>query len=204
MHKQGSQEWLDARLGMLTGSRLARALAKTGKGWSDKRAGVMFELLAEQLTGESADSYVSKDMQWGRDYEADARRMYEVTTGNMVSECGLIEHPTIKGLGASPDGLIDDDGLLEIKCPKTTTHLQYIYAGVVPEAYTLQMDLQLLCTQRKWCDFASYDPRMKLEDQMSFIIRYEPSADHLKSVEDQCVVFLAELAALRQTIEGKQ
>ena len=204
MHKQGSQEWLDARLGMLTGSRLAGALAKTKLGWSASRSKVMFELLAEQLTGLSDDVYVNKEMQWGRDYEADARRMYEVTTGNMVTECGLIEHPTIKGLGASPDGLIDNDGLLEIKCPKTTTHLQYIFSAVVPEAYLLQMDLQMICTQRKWCDFDSYDPRMKLEDQMSFIIRYEPSAEHLKSVEDQCVVFLAELAALRQTIKGKQ
>ena len=205
MHKQGSQEWLDARLGILTGSRIADALGKKKSGgWLQSRENLLYELIAEQLTGKSADAFVSKEMQWGRDYEPDARRMYEVNTGNIVTECGLIMHPRIKGLGASPDGLIDKRGMFEAKCPNTTTHLRYIVGAIVPTDYTFQMDLQLLCAEREWVDFESYDPRILLEDQMSFIIRYEPSSDHLKSVEDQCVVFLAELASLRQTIEGKQ
>ena len=116
MYKQGSPEWLSARLGILTGSRVAAALTKLANGnWSQSRDSVMFELLAEQLTGQREEVYVNKEMQWGRDYEADARRMYEVNSGALVDECGLILHPTIPGLGASPDGLVGLEGLLETK-----------------------------------------------------------------------------------------
>ena len=203
MHKQGSPEWLQARLGVLTGSRAAAAFTRLAKGgWAKSRESVMYELLAEQLTGQREEIYVNKDMQWGRDYECDARRMYEVCSGNMVDECGLILHPTIDGLGASPDGLVETDGALELKCPKTTTHLKYICAGVVPEEYIFQMDTELVCAQRKWCDFVSFDPRILQLEQMYFCVRYQPSAEYLAAFENDCRVFIAELDALKGKITG--
>jgi len=157
---QGSDEWFQARLGKVTASRIGDVLAKTKTGWGASRYSYMGELIAERLTGRPNESFTTAAMQWGKDNEAKARAAYIFKYDREVTEVGMIEHPRMEGLaGASPDGLVED-GLIEIKCPSTITHLDTISSGNVPTRYMLQMQWQMECTQREWCDFVSFDPRL--------------------------------------------
>jgi putative phage-type endonuclease len=157
---QGSQEWLDARLGKVTASRIGDLLSKTKSGWGASRYSYMGELIAERLTGRQNENFINAAMQWGKDNESKARAAYEFKFDKLVTEVGMIEHPRLLGwAGSSPDGLVED-GLIEIKCPSTITHLDTISSGNVPTRYMLQMQWQMECTQREWCDFVSFDPRL--------------------------------------------
>lgn len=164
---QRSDEWHTARIGKISASRVAglSAKPKTGKALN----ATLLEILAERLTGTKQEIYVNKAMQWGIDNEAGAISAYENLTGEFVVGCGFIEHPTIPMSGASPDGLIGDDGLIEIKCPESTTHLNTLMTQQVPSEYLAQITWQLACTARKWCDFVSYDPRMPEHLQLCVI-----------------------------------
>lgn len=193
-HPQGSPEWLAARVGLVTASRVADILATTKSGPSASRAGYMGELVAEQMTGVSAaPTFMNDDMRRGTDLEPDARFTYEINTGLVVSQIGLVLHPTMKA-GASPDGLVGEEGLIEIKCPRTHVHISYIEGGKAPAKYLPQMGWQLVCTGRRWVDFASYDPRMPEALQL-FVARYEPSMEELKALEVEVAKFLAEVDA---------
>jgi putative phage-type endonuclease len=193
-HPQGSPEWLQARVGIVTASRVADILATTKSGPSASRAGYLGELVAEQLTGQSAASiFMNDDMRRGTELEPDARFAYEINTGLVVAQVGLVLHPTMKA-GASPDGLVGDEGLVEIKCPRTHVHIGYLEGGKPPAKYLPQMGWQLVCTGRRWVDFASYDPRMPEALQL-FVARYEPSMDELKALEAEVSKFLAEVDA---------
>ena len=167
---QGSAEWKALRAGKVTASRIADMMAKTKSGWGASRANYAAQLVAERLTGEVAESYTNAAMQWGTDHEADARVAYEFRTDASVVEIGFVEHPTIPMTGASPDGLVGDDGMVEIKCPNTATHIEWAVAGKVPPEHRLQMQFCMLCTRRDWWDFVSFDPRMP-EGQQLFIRR---------------------------------
>ena len=157
---QGSDEWFQARLGKVTASRIADVLAKTKTGWGASRYSYMGELIAERLTGRPNESFTTAAMQWGKDNEDRARQAYVFRYDRQVEETGFVEHPRLEGLaGASPDGLVED-GLIEIKCPSTITQLDTISSGNVPTRYQLQMQWQMECTGRKWCDFISFDPRL--------------------------------------------
>ena len=131
------------------------------------------------------------------DHEDEARTRYEDETGELVDLVGFIPHPSIEMFGASPDGFVGTDGLLEIKCPNTVTQIRRVKAGVVPEEYKAQMQVQLLCTGRKWVDFVSYDPRIQgdYERFQFFVIRYEPTKEELKDTERKCIEFLEEVEA---------
>lgn len=192
---QRTPEWHLSRLGCLTGSRIADAMDYTKKGEGAKRINYRLELLAERLTGIATPFFVNQAMQWGIDTENAAREAYEAETGELVIEVGFIRHPILDWAGASPDGLIGNDGLVEIKCPNTTTHLSTILTGEIAEKYKLQMTWQLLCTQRKWCDFVSFDPRLPEELQL-YITRYKPSAEELLSVDMQAKEFLESVELL--------
>jgi putative phage-type endonuclease len=157
---QGSPEWFAARCGKLTASSIADAIAKTKTGWGASRANVMARLIAERLTGAPGESYQNKEMQWGSETEPLARDAYEFYADVDVEQVGFIVHPTIAESGASPDGLVGADGLIEIKCPNTATHIDTLLGESIPGKYTLQMQWQMACTGRKWCDFVSFDPRM--------------------------------------------
>jgi putative phage-type endonuclease len=157
---QGSDEWLQARAGRVTASRVADVMAKTKTGASASRVNYMAQLISERLTGQPADGFSSAAMRHGTETEPEARAAYEMLTGADVVEVGFIPHPTIDGFGASPDGLVGDDGLIEIKCPNTATHIETLLAEKVPSKYNTQMQVQMLCTDRAWCDFVSYDPRL--------------------------------------------
>lgn len=193
--QQGTEEWLSARRGRITASRMSAIMAKGRNGApSTTRAACMGELIAEYLTGRSADTYTNADMQRGTDLEPSARAAYEVATGQMVREVGLVLHPKNERFGASPDGVVGDDGLLEIKCPRTHVHIAYTLSGKPPAEYLPQMAWQAACCGRKWVDFASYDPNMPERLQL-FVVRYVPDPAYITELEQEAEAFLAEMMA---------
>lgn len=205
--QQRTKEWFQARLGCLTASNAWRVLARTRKGEkTSEYQKYMDELLAEIVSGESIPHPTTPAMQWGIDHESDARGRYELETGNIVTECGFIRHPTIPNLGASPDGLVGEDGLVEIKCPTVAKTVTRWKDNVVPEEHRAQMIIQLACTGRKWCDFVSYDPRFKgeFEKMQFFLKRFQPEQAEIDSAVAACDEFLKELyskiADLRSTL----
>lgn len=181
------------RLGKVTASRLNDVMAtlKSG-GEAATRKNYRAQLIAERLTGVKADSFTNGAMQWGADNEPIARAMYEVSRGVDVEQIDFVEHPSILMSGASPDGLIGEDGLIEIKCPNTATHIDYLLAGIVPTEYRNQMLWQMECTGRKWCDFVSFDPRMP-DDLQIFVIRYELDCNKLDELRNGVIQFLSEV-----------
>lgn len=191
--QQQTPEWLEMRHGAVTASRVADVMAKLKNGGEAAvRASYKAELLCERLTHLTYEHYVSPSMQWGIDNEPLAKASYEIATGFAISSGGLAMHPKIKWLMASPDGLVHDDGLVECKCPNTSTHLDYILAGVVPPEYHWQMLCQMACAERKWCDFVSYDPRLPDSLQL-FIRRLEWDGERIAKMEQEVEKFIAEI-----------
>lgn len=192
---QGSAEWRAARAGKLTASRLSEALAKTSKGWGASRANLIAELVAERLTGITSEGFNSEAIRWGHEKEPDARAAYEMWANVDVAQVGFVEHPTIAMSGASPDGFVGDVGLIEIKCPNTATHIETLLSGAVPLKYSLQMQWQMACTGRLWCDFVSFDPRMP--GDMQLLVKRIPrlAPDAMSDLEQQARDFLAEVDA---------
>ena len=159
--EQRSDDWYQLRLGKLTASRMAEAIAPgRAKGtWGAPRARYMAELAIERLTGKSYGSFTgSHATRQGEDREPDAVASYEFITGNTVTPCGFVEHHKVKGFGCSPDGLVDDDGCIEIKCTEPYAHLRTIVDDTIDKKYVAQMMGQLVCCERQWCDFISYCP----------------------------------------------
>lgn len=197
---QGSEEWFAARAGKVTASRVADVMARTKTGWGAGRANYMAELLCERLTGQVAERFTNAAMQWGTDTEPQARAAYEFMTGRDVTEIGFVDHPTIAMSGASPDGLVSDDGLVEIKCPNTATHLETLLSEAVPGKYRIQMLWQIACTGREWCDFVSFDPRLPADLQL-WTTRITPADGEIEAMEAAVIEFQRELdekiAALR-------
>lgn len=191
---QGSPEWHAMRLGRVTASRIGDVIAKTKSGASASRGNYLAQLVAERLTGEAAESYTNAAMQWGSEQEASARAAYAFFTASTVTEIGFAEHPTIAMAGASPDGLVGNDGLLEIKCPNTATHIETLLGGTIPGKYQAQMLWQMACTGRAWCDFVSFDPRMPADMQL-FIKRMPRDETRIADLESEVRRFLAELEA---------
>lgn len=199
---QGSPEWFAIRVGKVTASRVADVVAKTKTGWSASRANYMAQLIAERLTGDPAETFTNGAMQWGTDTEPQARRAYAFYTDATVTEVGFVRHPTIGNSGASPDGLVGDDGLVEIKCPNTATHLDTLLGQTVPAKYVTQIQWQIACTGRAWCDFVSFDPR--LPEAMSLFVQRVPRDDAMiAELEAQVVEFLSELDAKMSALRAK-
>lgn len=201
---QGSAAWLDARRGRITASGIANVLAVLKRGGeSAERRNYRISLIAERLSGRSEDHYVSPEMAWGSEFESFARAAYEVEIGVMVDTAGFILHPHFDFAGASPDGLIGDDGGLEIKCPKTTTHIRWLLAGKVPEEHQAQMFWNMRCCERQWWDFQSYDPRLP-DGLKTFVVRLERDEQRLAEIEEEVVRFNNEVeqtvAFLRQRV----
>lgn len=200
---QGTPEWLKLRLGKVTASRVADVMSK-GKG-SAESAGVRnyrAQLVCERLTGTVEETYTNSAMQRGVELEPIARECYEFVSGNTVEQVAFVDHPTIPMSGASPDGLIGDDGLLEIKCPNTATHIEYLLCGEPPAAYTKQMTWQLACTGRKWVDFVSYDPRLP-EDLQLFVVRFRRDEGDIKEMEAAVIEFNASVDKMIEELMQK-
>lgn len=191
---QGTAAWLAARAGCLTASAIADMLAKTKTGEAASRANLRARLVAERLTGMPTETYQSDAMKWGTENEPFARAAYEIESGVMVEQTGLVMHPEIQFAGASPDGLVGEDGLVEIKCPNTSTHIEYMLMGEPPKKYQPQMLWQMECTGRAWCDFVSYDPRMPAELQL-MVVRFERDDERLLELREEAVRFLGEVEA---------
>lgn len=189
---QGSPEWFAARLGRVTASRIADLTASTKSGWSASRKNYMAELVAERLTGVGAAGFTNAAMQWGTETEPQARAAYSFIHDAEVSEVGFVGHPHIPMAGASPDGLVGDAGLIEIKCPNTATHIETVLGAEVPGKYVSQMQFQMACTGRRWCDFVSFDPRMP-ENLRLFARRVNRDEDVIAAIEEAVRVFLAEV-----------
>jgi putative phage-type endonuclease len=192
--EQKSEEWFKARLGKVTASRVADVLAKTKTGYSASRDNYMAQLVVERMTNTQAESFTNAAIQWGTDQEPFARAAYEVQQNVLVDETGLVDHPTIEMAGASPDGLVGEDGLVEIKCPNTATHIDTLLTQTVPGKYITQMQFQMACTGRQWCDFVSFDPRMPTKAQL-FVKRVQRDDSFIKEMESEITKFLAEVTA---------
>lgn len=192
--EQGGEEWVAARLGKVTASRIADMLARTKSGWAASRANYAAELVTERLTGIQTDSFKSAAMQWGTDVEPAAKVAYEFWREAVVDQVGFIDHPTIPMAGASPDGTVGADGLVEVKCPLTATHIATLLDAKVPSRYVLQMQWQMACTGRAWCDFVSFDPRLP-EEMRLFVQRVHRDDDKIAEVENEVVLFLNEVDA---------
>ncbi len=201
---QSSAKWLADRCGYLTASRFADALAISKRDGKPLKArlDLVDTLIAERVTGDTIGIGQTPAMAWGAENEEFARDAYEAETGHMVTLSGFVPHPEIAWLGASPDGLVGTDGLIEIKCPNTTTHLRRVRAGVVPEEYKPQMLLQLLCTGRAWCDFVDYDPRLddRFEHLRLFVVRYKPTQAERDEALEAAKAFLDEVEKEMQAL----
>jgi putative phage-type endonuclease len=202
---QGSAEWFAIRCGKATASKICDIVATTKGGWGASRKNYAAQLIAERLTGTPADSFSNPAMAWGTEKEPEARRAYSFREDVDVAEIGFVLHPSIQMSGASPDGLVGDDGLVEIKAPNTATHIDTLLSEAVPAKYITQMMWQMACTGRKWCDFVSFDPRLS-EPMRLFVKRVYRDDAEIDRLEKLVSAFLTEvdvtLSALRGKYEG--
>lgn len=194
---QGSAEWHTIRLGKVTASRVADVIAKTKSGPSASRKNYLAELALERLTGQQTESYTNAAMQWGIDTEPQARLAYEFHRNVDVVQVGFVPHHSIADTGASPDGLVANIGLVEIKCPMPATHMETLDKGAVPSKYLTQMQWQMACTGREWCDFVSFDPRFPAHMQF-FVERVKRDDEVIHAIETEVTDFLNEL---RETVD---
>lgn len=190
---QGSEEWRLARVGSLGASRVADAVAKTKSGYGASRSNLMAELICERMTGQPAPTFINAAMQHGTETEPEARDAYCFYTGNAVDQVGLIRHPKIEQSHASPDGLIGEDGMLEIKCPQPAAHLETLLSQKIPEKYVTQMMWQLACSGRQWVDYVSYSPSFP-ENMRLFIKRLPRDDKRIAELESEIAAFLLEMA----------
>jgi putative phage-type endonuclease len=197
--EQRTDEWFEARLGKATASRFKDIMTTVKYGEAAAVRNYRAQLVAERLTGSKEETWTSPAMQWGIDYEPLARLRYELASSSEVEECGFFPHPELQA-GASPDGLIGEDGLLEIKCPNTATHIDSLKAQDVPKLYYWQVMGQLWVTGRKWCDFVSFDPRMPANAQL-FIKRVVRDEAAITDLEEAIRNFLMDVDREEQFIK---
>jgi len=204
---QGSPEWLQLRCGRVTASRVCDVVAKTKSGWGASRTNYMAELIAERLTGCPAPAFVNEAMRWGTEQEPYARQAYAERLGLDVFETSFVPHPEIPMAGCSPDGLVSDDGLVEIKAPNTATHLDTLLGSGIADKYHLQMQFQMACTGRQWCDFVSYDPRLPASMKL-YVERITRDESLILQLEEAVSEFVTEIdrkvAALRERYEQRE
>lgn len=191
--KQGSQEWLDLRLGKITASRMKDLLTNGIRGNPSKTAeSYMIELIAEKLSGQPKQFFENDAMRWGTETEPQARAMYELETGHDVAEVAFIVKNEF--VGVSPDGLIGENGMLEIKCPTTATQIKRALSDNYHADYKAQIQCQLWVAQREWCDFLSFDPR--LDGPASFLIeRVERDEKFITEMSEKTDVFINNMLA---------
>lgn len=196
--EQRTEDWYKARLGKVTASRVASVLAKKD---SATRADYLTDLVLERLTGNPTEMFVSSAMQWGTDTEPQARMAYEAHTNNLVDEVGFIDHPSITNFGCSPDGVVGEEGLIEIKCMSSKNAIETLIAGKAPTKYIPQMQTQMAVMNRQWCDFVSFDPRLP-EDLQLFVIRVNRDDEYIAKLEEEVTAFLEEVESTVIKLKG--
>ena len=200
--EQGTDEWKAARAGKVTASRINDILAKVKTGEAADRRNYRAQIVAEIMTGVPQEtSFYSAEMKWGNEQEPYARAAYEMRKNVLVDQVGMVLHPTIERCAASPDGLVGDDGLVEIKCPLPANHIDYLLGGVAPAKYQNQMLWQMACTERQWCDFVSFDPRMPEEFQL-FVVRFRRDEERIKAMEAEVEEFLLSAMQVIDKLRG--
>jgi putative phage-type endonuclease len=199
---QGTDAWFALRLGKVTASRVADILAKTKTGASASRQNYLIELALQRVTGTFEQSFTSQAMQDGVDREAQARVLYEVTTGEFVDQAPFIDHPTIQGFGASPDGLIQEKGMCEIKCRNNANHWEVIKTGEIPKKYWIQQQAQLSCSGREWNDYVGYNPNFPEKSQL-FVKRVYRDGEFIMFMEAEIKQFLNEVETEVNLMENK-
>lgn len=193
--EQGTEEWHKARLGKVTASSLYKVLAKTKNGYGIDRQNYLLQLILERVRQEKTDSYTSADMLWGIEQEPFARAAYEAAKEVMVEEVGFIQHPTIEMAGASPDGVVAPNGIIEIKCPSSKTALEcWLSNSLVDKKHFAQVQWTMCCTNSQWCDYIVFDPRLPKDAQL-FIHRVERDDEWIKQAEKEVIKFLEEVEA---------
>ena len=200
--EQRTEEWFAARLGKVTASRVADVLAKIKSGESASRKNYKMELVVQRLTNKVGESFTNAAMEWGTEQEPFARMAYEAHTGTFVKEEGFVDHPTIEGFGCSPDGIVGE-GLIEIKCPNTATHIETVLENKAPSKYIPQMQCQMACTGAKWCDFVSFDPRVP-DDLQLFVVRVDRDQEYIDAMEVEVKQFLSEVLDLFNQLKARQ
>lgn len=200
MIEQGSPQWIKERIGRLTASRMGDVMdvTKAGKAGAARMA-YLRQLVAERMTDTAQEFFVTAAMQWGIDNEQAAADAYEEASGEILERSPFVLHPTIEHFGASPDRLVGDDGLIEIKCPATATYVEWRQTGEIPARYQWQMLAQLACTRRGWCDFVAFDPRVVYGPRL-WVKRFEPDAGRISECEDGARAFLAEVDAVFRAV----
>ena len=189
---QRTEEWFAARLGKVTASKVADVMAKTKTGYAASRETYITQLVLERITKTKAEGFTSQAMQWGIDQEPFALAAYQIYCGWDTQTVGFVPHPTIEMAGASPDALVNDDGLVEIKCPESKGMVETLLTQKVPQKYYAQMQFQLACTGRKWADYCVFDPRMPEKAQL-FVARIDRDDRYIGEIEAEIVKFLAEV-----------
>ena len=189
---QGSPEWFAERLGKVTASRIADVAARTKTGYGASRANYMAELIIERLTGQKAPAYENDAMRWGSEQEALARLTYAFLNDVEVELAGFVSHPLIADCGCSPDGYVGALGLVEIKAPNTATHIDTLLTDAIADKYVKQMQFQMACTGRAFCDFISFDPRLPPSMQL-WAKRIDRDDTLISELEGEVRMFLAEL-----------
>lgn len=197
---QQTPEWFLARVGKATASRVKDIVAKTKTGAAASRKNYAVELALERLTGSKKEGFTNAAMQFGIDQEPIAKLAYESRTGRLIEDVGFIDHPTIPMSGASPDGF-SGEGLIEIKCPNSATHLDNLLRGSADPEYLPQMYWQMAVTGRPWCDFASFDPRFPEHLQLA-IYRVNADAQKIKELENEVSQFLTEVDLIVEKLNG--
>ena len=201
--KQGGSNWLSARAGRITASRVVDVLnfRKDGKPGSD-RLNYLAELVCERLTGKATDHYVSDAMEHGSETEQFARADYEVTTGNDVDQVGMVIHPAFDFFSCSPDGLVGEDGLVEFKAPTSITHYKWLLAGEVPEQHKAQVYSGMAICEREWGDFMSFDDRYP--EELKWFIKRLPWDDaEIEKIESAVLQFNSEVEQMIANLRAK-
>lgn len=197
--EQGSDRWKQLRCGQITASRAKDVIAMTKKGEAANRRDYRTEILVERLTGVPVEQYVSKEMLWGKQQEPFARSAYEIYAAVFVDQVGFVVHANIPFFGCSPDGLVGDDGMIQIKCGNRTTHLAWMQSGVVPIEHIPQMLAELAVTGRKWIDFVSYHPEFPEHLQL-FVRRFARNEKLIAGMESEVVHFHQECESVLQSL----
>lgn len=201
MIEQRTEEWFQQRLGKVTASKVADVMATTKSGYAASRKNYMMQLLCERLTGNRDEVRANSAMIRGTELEPFAMISYEAITGTLVDEAPFVDHPGLSGFGASPDGLVGKSGLVEIKCPNTAQHVEFLRTGKIESRYDWQMRAQMACTDRDWCDFASYDDRLPEQLQIK-IVRVERCREKEKQMLAEIEKFLSELESIQSELEA--
>ena len=193
--EQRTEEWFAQRIGKVTASRVADVMATIKSGEAATRKNYRMQLVCERLTGKKEESFTNSHIERGIELEPVARSMYEINNNFFVKEVGFIEHATIPMSGCSPDGLVGDDGLIEIKCPTVANHIESITGlpvGTVPSKYIPQIQWQMACTGRDWCDYVSFNNELPDNLQL-FVKRVYRDDEYIANMEKEVIAFLGEV-----------